>query len=89
MCCATQACEEFPASSFPPQFSQEQHTDPCPETESSLVVRTREETGKKRTREEKEENEMVIVKRRCVNSVLTEAFENFSLEEISESGGNS
>ena len=35
---------------------------------------TREETGKKRIREEeKEENEMVIAQRRCVNSVSTEA----------------
>ena len=40
---------------------------------------TREETGKKRIREEeKEDNEIVIVKRRCVNSVSTEAFEIFS-----------
>ena len=48
---------------------------------------TRKETGKKRRKEgEKQENEMVIVKRRCVNSVSTEIF---SQEEISESGGNS
>ena len=43
---------------------------------------TREGTGKKRIREEeKEENEMVIVKRRCVNSVSTEAFEIFQVRE--------
>ena len=32
---------------------------------------------------------MVIVNRRCVNSVSTDAFEICSQEEISESGGNS
>ena len=36
---------------------------------------TEEETGKKRIREEeREENETVIVKRRCINSVSTEVF---------------
>ena len=51
---------------------------------------TKEETSKKRKREvEKEENETVIVERRCVNSVSTEAFEIFSQGETSESGGNS
>ena len=51
---------------------------------------TNEETGKKRIRdEEKEENETVIVKRRCVNPVSAEAFDFFSQGEISESCGNS
>ena len=45
---------------------------------------TEEETGKKRIREE-EENETVILKRRCINSVSTEAFEIFSRGEMSES----
>ena len=49
---------------------------------------TQEETGKKRIREEeREENETVIVKRRCINSVSTEAFEFFCHGEMSESGG--
>ena len=48
---------------------------------------TEEETGKKRIREEdREENETVIVKSRCINSVSTEAFEIFSQGEMSESG---
>ena len=43
---------------------------------------TKEDTGKKRIREEeKEENEMVIVERRCVNSVSTEDFEIFQVRE--------
>ena len=50
---------------------------------------TNEEMGKKRIREEeKEEKETVIVKRTCVNSVSTEAFEIFSQEEGWESCGN-
>ena len=45
---------------------------------------TKEEVGIKRRREEeKEENETEIVKRRCINSVSTEAFEIFSQEEMS------
>ena len=39
-CCATQAYEQFPASSFPPQFPQEEHTDPFLETELFLFVRS-------------------------------------------------
>ena len=51
---------------------------------------TKEKTGQKRRREkEKEENETVIVKRRCINSVSTEAFEIFYQGEMSENGGNS
>ena len=43
---------------------------------------TVEETGQKSIREEeREENETVIVKRRCINSVSTEAFEIFSQGE--------
>ena len=39
---------------------------------------TEEETGQKKIREEwREENETVIVKGRCINSVSTEAFEIF------------
>ena len=48
--------------------------------ERKMVVdrETKEEGSNKRTREEeKEENETVIVKRRCVNLVLTEAFDFF------------
>ena len=49
---------------------------------------TEEEVSTKRTREEKkEENETVIFERRCL--VSTEAFDNFSQEEDSESCGNS
>ena len=49
----------------------------------------KEEMDKKRTREEeKEENETVIVKRRCVNPVSTEAFDIFSQEEFSGSCGS-
>ena len=45
--------------------------------------------SKKRKREEgKEENETVIVERRCVNSVSAEAFDIISQEEVSESCGN-
>ena len=51
---------------------------------------TEEDMGKKRKREEKNEgNETVIVLRRWVNRVSTEAFEIFSLEEHSERCGNS
>ena len=51
---------------------------------------TKEERSGKRTREEeKEENEMVTVERRCVNPVSTEAFDIFSQGEDSESCGNS
>ena len=49
---------------------------------------TKEETGKKRIREEeKEENKTVMVKRRCVNPVPTEAFDIFSQFQDSDSGG--
>ena len=51
---------------------------------------TKEEMSKQRTREEeKEENETVIVKRRCVNPVSTEVFDIFGQEEDSETCGNS
>ena len=51
---------------------------------------TDEEKGKKWIREEeKEENETVIVKRRCVNPVSTEASDIFSQGEDSESCGKS
>ena len=51
---------------------------------------TKEDMGEKRKREEeKEVNEKVIVKRRCVIPVSTEAFDIFSQVEDSESCGNS
>ena len=51
---------------------------------------TQKEVSKKRKREEdKEENETVIVQRRCVNPVSAEAFDVFSQEEDSESCGKS
>ena len=49
---------------------------------------TKDDMGKKRTgEEEKEGNETVIVKRRCVYPVSTEAFDNFLSGEDSESCG--
>ena len=46
---------------------------------------TEEETGQTRIRvEEREENETVIFKRRCINSVSTDAFEILSHGEMSE-----
>ena len=51
---------------------------------------TEEETGEKRiSEEEREENETVIVNRRCIDSVSTEAFEIFCQGEMSENDGNS
>ena len=51
---------------------------------------TKEETGKKGIREEeKEENETVMVKRRCVNPVSAEALDILSQSEVSESCGTS
>ena len=58
------------------------------ETIRGVGKETEEETGKKRLREEeREENETVLVKRRCLLSVSTEAFEFFRHGEMSESGG--
>ena len=46
--------------------------------------------GKQKTREaEKEENETVFVRRRCVNPVSSEPIDIFSQQEDSESCGNS
>ena len=51
---------------------------------------TKEEVSKKRTREgEKEENETLIVKTRCINPASAAAFDIFSQGEESESCGNS
>ena len=51
---------------------------------------TKEAMDKKRIREEeKEENDTVIAKRRCVNPVSTEAFDIFSQGEDSETCGKS
>ena len=57
--------------------------------ERNMVVdrETKEDVSKTRKREEKEENETVIVKRRCVNAA--EAFDINRQEEVSESCGNS
>ena len=50
----------------------------------------KEEVSEKRIREEeKEENDTLIVERRCVNSVSIEAFDIFSQGEELESCGNS
>ena len=49
----------------------------------------RRDSKKRKREEEKEENETTIVQRKCVNPVLSETFDIFSQEDVSESGRNS